>query len=54
MSQTNIADLYIDSEDWNITTRVARIWEATNRRSDRLIALEMILLDEQVIIHDSF
>lgn len=37
-------------DDWHVKVRVFRLWEAVNvNNSNKLISLDMILLDEQVL-----
>jgi len=50
MAYSLLSDLDTTRDDWLVKVRVCRMWEFKNyKRSNEMISLDMILVDEKVI-----
>ena len=43
---------YILGQIWSTKVKVIRIWDSINNSTDKLISLDMILMDEHVIFNN--
>jgi hypothetical protein len=48
MTYKDLCDLNKNGQTWNIKVKVMRLWESINNRTDELMSLDMILMDEKV------
>jgi hypothetical protein len=48
MTYKNLGDLNKNGQAWNIKVKVMRFWEYVNNKTDELMSLDMILMDEKV------
>jgi hypothetical protein len=51
MTYTNLGDLNKNGQTWNIKVKVIRLWESVNNKTEELMSLDMILMDEKVTFH---
>jgi hypothetical protein len=48
MAYTPLSDLSTKQQIWSVKVRVMRLWETFNNRTDELMSLDMVLMDEKV------
>jgi hypothetical protein len=51
MTYTNLGDLNKNGQTWNIKVKVIRLWESVNNKTEELMSLDMILMDEKVTFY---
>jgi hypothetical protein len=51
MSYKNLGDLNKKGQTWNIKVKVIRLWESINNKTEELMSLDMILMDEKVTFY---
>ena len=49
MTYKKLSDLTTKGQIWSIKVKVIRVWDSINNATDKLISMDMILMDEQVI-----
>jgi hypothetical protein len=49
MTYKNLANMNINGQTWNIKLKVMRLCESVNNKTEELMSLDMILMDENVI-----
>jgi hypothetical protein len=47
MTYTLLSDLSTKQQSWCIKVKVMRLWESINNRTEELMSLDMILIDEK-------
>jgi hypothetical protein len=48
MTYKDLCDLNKNGYTWNIKVKIMKLWKSINNRTDELISLDMILMDEMV------
>jgi hypothetical protein len=48
MTYTLFSDLSAKQQTWRVKVKVIRLWESINNRTEELMSLDMILMDEKV------
>jgi hypothetical protein len=48
MTYTLFSDLSPKQQTWRVKVKVIRLWESINNRTEELMSLDMILMDEKV------
>jgi hypothetical protein len=48
MTYTLFSDLSTKQQTWRVKVKVIRLWESINNRTEELMSLDMILMDEKV------
>jgi hypothetical protein len=48
MAYTPLSDLSTKQQTWSVKVKVMRLWESFNNRTDELMSLDMVLMDEKV------
>jgi hypothetical protein len=48
MAYTPLSDLSTKQQTWSVKVKVMRLWESFNNRTEELMSLDMVLMDEKV------
>jgi hypothetical protein len=48
MTYINLSDLNKNGQTWNIKVKATRLLESVNNKTEELMSLDMILMDEKV------
>jgi hypothetical protein len=54
MTYTLLNDLSTKQQSWCVKIKVMRLWESINNRTEELMSLDMILMDEKVNLFSIF
>jgi hypothetical protein len=54
MRYSLLSDLSTKQQTWSVKVKIMRLCESINNRTDELMSLDMILMDEKVFFSRSF
>jgi hypothetical protein len=54
MRYSLLSDLSTKQQTWSVKVKIMRLCESINNRTDELMSLDMILMDEKVFFLDHF
>jgi hypothetical protein len=54
MTYTLLSGLSIKQQSWCVKVKVMRLWQSINNRTQQLMGLDMVLMDEKVNLFSIF
>jgi hypothetical protein len=52
MRYSLLSDLWTKQQTWSVKVKIMRLWGSINNRTNELMSLDMILMDEKVFFLD--